>query len=83
MQVTVKLYAMLSEYLPDSAVDHAFELELADDTTCQRLISDLAIPGKLVHLVLLNGIYVAPEERSHKLLRHGDVLALWPPIAGG
>jgi sulfur carrier protein ThiS len=41
------------------------------------------LPEKLVHLVLVNGSYVAPEKRPTQTLNEGDVLAIWPPIAGG
>ena len=37
----------------------------------------------LVHLVLVNGVFVPPDERAGKCLDNGDVLAVWPPIAGG
>jgi sulfur carrier protein ThiS len=36
-----------------------------------------------VHLVLVNGSYVAAELRATRTLAEGDVLAIWPPIAGG
>jgi molybdopterin converting factor small subunit len=38
---------------------------------------------KMVHLVLINGHYVAPADRATRALVEGDVLAIWPPIAGG
>jgi sulfur carrier protein ThiS len=41
------------------------------------------MPPKLVHLVLVNGVYVPPEERATRTLAPGDVLAIWPPVAGG
>ena len=41
------------------------------------------MPPKLVHLVLVNGVYVPPEERATRTLVEGDVLAIWPPVAGG
>jgi sulfur carrier protein ThiS len=41
------------------------------------------MPMKLVHLVLVNGVYVPPEQRATRALCEGDVLAIWPPIAGG
>jgi molybdopterin converting factor small subunit len=34
-------------------------------------------------LVLVNGKYIAPEARGTTLLQEGDVLAIWPPVAGG
>ncbi|HNA29602.1 MAG TPA: MoaD/ThiS family protein [Thiobacillaceae bacterium] len=41
------------------------------------------LPERLVHLVLVNGVYVAPGERPGHQLKAGDQLAVWPPIAGG
>ena len=38
---------------------------------------------KWVHLVLVNGVYIYPEKRATHTLVEGDVLAIWPPIAGG
>ena len=40
-------------------------------------------PPRLVHLVLVNGRYIEPEKRLSTTLAEGDVLAIWPPIAGG
>jgi molybdopterin converting factor small subunit len=31
----------------------------------------------------VNGRYIAPEKRASEVLVEGDVLAIWPPIAGG
>ena len=33
--------------------------------------------------MLVNGVFIAPEDRASKTLVDGDVLAIWPPIAGG
>jgi molybdopterin converting factor small subunit len=41
------------------------------------------MPPKLVHLVLVNGTYIEPEKRLTHSLKEGDVLAIWPPVAGG
>ncbi len=42
-----------------------------------------ACAGRLVHLVLVNGSFVGPEDRAARVLRAGDALAVWPPVAGG
>jgi len=42
-----------------------------------------SLPEKYCHLVLVNGSYVAPEERGERVLEEGDHLAVWPPVAGG
>jgi molybdopterin converting factor small subunit len=36
-----------------------------------------------VCLVLVNGKYIKPEDRDTTTLLEGDVLAIWPPVAGG
>ena len=41
------------------------------------------MPPKLVDLVLVNGFFVPPAERATRRFVDGDVLAIWPSIAGG
>ena len=84
MRITFKLYASLTQYLPPaSRYDNRVQLELPAGTTVQQVIEPYGMPVKLVHLVLINGAYVPPEERLSRELVDGDVLAIWPPIAGG
>ena len=84
MKVRLKLYAMLSDYLPHEAQkNNVLELELDDGVTVAALIERHQLPLKFVKLVLLNGVFIPPEERSMRTLVEGDVLAIWPPIAGG
>jgi len=84
IRITFKLYAGLTQYLPPEArVGNAMPLELPDGTTILKAIEPFGMPPKLVHLVLINGSYVAPEDRPSRALKDGDVLAIWPPIAGG
>ena len=83
MKITLKLYAMLSDYLPSGAQDHAAEIDVAEDISPHQLIDRLKIPREMAHLVLLNGVYLEPETRDHPTFKEGDTLAIWPPIAGG
>ncbi|MEP6656276.1 MAG: MoaD/ThiS family protein, partial [Betaproteobacteria bacterium] len=43
----------------------------------------MRLPPAMTHLVLVNGLYIAPARRASHALQHGDALAVWPPIAGG
>jgi molybdopterin converting factor small subunit len=84
MQVALKLYATLSDYLPpEAARTNRVELEVTPETTVADLVGMYRLPEKLVHLVLVDGVYIAPADRTTRVLREGEVVAMWPPIAGG
>ncbi|MEI8325855.1 MAG: MoaD/ThiS family protein [Betaproteobacteria bacterium] len=84
MKIVFKLFASLTDYLPAQGRDgNVVELDVARGTTITHMVQRFSLPDKLVHLVLLNGAYVAPEQRSAHVLKEGDALAIWPPIAGG
>jgi sulfur carrier protein ThiS len=84
MKITLKLYAGLTDYLPaDARGSNQLPMDLPDATPIAQVIEPLSLPQKMVHLVLVNGVYVAPEQRFTHVLKEGDVLAIWPPIAGG
>ena len=88
VDITLKLFATLTDFLPRERNGrvrdgNALALEVADDTTVQRVIDEFRLPPAMAHLVLVNGVFVPPAVRSTHPLRAGDTLAIWPPIAGG
>ena len=84
MNITIKLYATLGDYLPlEARRNNRLVMQVGDDTTVTDVIAPLNMPEKLVHLVLVNGHFVPPAVRATRKLAEGDVLAIWPPIAGG
>ena len=83
MKVRIKLYASLAEYLPMGAVKNEADLEVCDKATPTQIILRLGLPEKMCHMVLINGVYIAPDERGSTSLEAGDHLAIWPPVAGG
>ena len=84
MQITFKLFASLGDYLPSSVrPGNEMNLPVADGATITQVIEPFGLPPKLVHLVLVNGKYIEPTQRATHALQDGDVLAIWPPIAGG
>jgi molybdopterin converting factor small subunit len=74
MKVKVKLFASLRTFGPDEQV-----LELPGGTTIDDVIHILGIPGTIRLLRIVNGEHRPAEH----VLKDGDELALFPPIAGG
>lgn len=84
MNITFKLFATLTDYLPAEARrSNQVMLDVAQDASISQIIEPFGMPPKLVHLVLVNGKYIKPEDRGTTTLVEGDVLAIWPPVAGG
>ena len=78
MKITVKLYSMLKEYLGGAANGTA-EREVPDGSTIGDVIAQLGIPEKIPKIMLVNGEQMQAADR----LSPGDVLSVFPPIAGG
>jgi len=83
MQITFKLFATLTDYLPPDRQGNVVEIDLNEGATIGSVIETYRLPEKLTHLVLVNGNYIAPADRGSYCLKAGDTLAIWPPIAGG
>jgi sulfur-carrier protein len=79
MKINLNLYASLAEYLPDKARGNPSVLELSAGTTIKQLIEQLHIPLDIPRIIFLNGVH-SPLEA---LLKDGDRLGIFPPLAGG
>jgi len=74
MKVKVKLFASLRTFGPDDQV-----VEFPDSATIDNVVDFLKIPRTIRLLMIVNG-----EHRlAGHVLKDGDDLALFPPIAGG
>jgi len=84
MKITFKLYATLGDLLPSHAKRNIAEIEVDEGATLHSIIDQYRVPRELAHLVLINGVFVCDADRDESgLLNEGDVLAIWPPVAGG
>ena len=56
MQITFKLYASLTDYLPaDKRRSNEMSLDVPEGATIEQVTEPFQLPQKLVHLVLING----------------------------
>lgn len=79
MRIEVRLFATLADYLPAAGRGEGAALELPDGATLGDVVRRLGIPDDVPRLMLVNGMDAAPDHR----LESGDVVAIFPPLAGG
>jgi len=79
MKVRLKLLATYRKYLPAEAEGSSYEMEVEPGTTVDDLIATLPVPGGDASVVLVNGRGPQPGQVLHE----GDVVCLFPAIAGG
>jgi molybdopterin converting factor small subunit len=77
MNITLKLYTVLREYLPGDLKDNI--LSIPDNSRVVDVINMLKIPDELPKIILINGAQKKPESE----LSEGDELSIFPPISGG
>ena len=84
MKITFKLYATLQHLLPAEAVNNAIEIDVDEDISLHQVIDLFSVKRTDAHLVLVNGRYYDHQSRNDSgVLTEGDVVAVWPPVAGG
>jgi molybdopterin converting factor small subunit len=80
MKIEVKLYASLGRYMPRAAFEKGQgHLEVGEGTTIKALLETLNVPPDMVKLIFLNGIHA----KDNEVLKDGDRLGVFPPVAGG
>lgn len=79
MKIRVQLFASLARYAPDAGEDGFQEMDLDDGATVEALLSRIRVPRQTIKLVFVNGVHAD----SGTVLRHGDRVGVFPPVAGG
>jgi len=79
MKVEVKLFASFREYLPAGSEKYSCFLEVEEGTIIKHVLKSLHIPESVPMILLVNGIHRGEED----ILQDGDVLSVFPPVAGG
>jgi len=79
MNVTVKLFSALRDHLPPGSEGGARAAEFGDGAKVGDIIERFGIPDEGALIILVNSSHATPETR----LEEGDVVAIFPPVAGG
>lgn len=83
MKIKLKLYATLSKFLPANAHRNEVELDVSEGTSVLDIMTTHNVPMETCHLILINGVFSPPANAANARLKEGDVVAAWPPVAGG
>jgi molybdopterin synthase sulfur carrier subunit len=80
MKIELKLYASLGRYMPQVSLEKKQGLlEVGEGTTIRALLESLRVPLETVKLIFLNGTHA----KDNEVLKDGDRLGVFPPVAGG
>ncbi len=79
MEIEIKLFATLRDYLPQGSSRFSCKMEIDHLTRVQDVLTRLKIPEDMPKIILVNGIHGKKEQ----VLKEGDVLSVFPPVAGG
>jgi len=84
VKISLKLFASLAVHLPPEVRSrHRLELDTAPGATVLDVIRGQGIPLDQCAIVLVDGVWVAQADRAARVMAEGEVLAIWPPVAGG
>lgn len=79
MKIELILYASLRHYLPEQNGKNSCMVEVEEGTTIGRLLAKLQIPAEAAKILFRNGVHV----KSDEVLKDGDRVGAFPPVAGG
>jgi molybdopterin converting factor small subunit len=80
MKIEMNLFASLSRYMPDKTGRYGNQiLEITERTTIVEILKGLGVPLEKVKVIFLNGLHATGEE----VLKEGDRVGVFPPVAGG
>ncbi|HUH66445.1 MAG TPA: MoaD/ThiS family protein [Syntrophales bacterium] len=80
MKVELILFASLARFAPVKAGSHGNHvLDIDEGTTVMELIKSQRIPVEKIRMIFLNGLHATGEE----VLKNGDRVGVFPPVAGG
>ena len=81
IDVQVKMFMNFRKYLPADTRDGRTVVSVEEGATLQDLMGNLGIPGDEQGTAVINGISYGVADTQ--VLRDGDVVSFFSPVAGG
>jgi len=83
MQVTVKLFGALRQYLPAGSSFNSCQLTTTANPMLEDVLGMLTIPEHKAYLVIINDEKINREDYASIQVQENDEIVLLPPIKGG
>jgi sulfur carrier protein ThiS len=83
MQISVKLFGALRQYLPAGSSYNSCQLTIATNAMLEDVLGQLAIPDQKAYLVIINDEKINRQDYASTQLSENDEIVLLPPIKGG
>ena len=79
MDINVRLFATLTKHLPPGSDGRTAQISVPEGTTVEEVLDRLGVPRELTKLLMVDGVHRGADT----VLQAGNVLSVFPPIAGG
>ncbi len=75
----MRLFATFRDYLPHDAASFSFKKNLDSEMAVTKMAEEVGLPPDVPKIFIVNGNVVTGEW----VLHDGDIVSIFPPVAGG
>jgi molybdopterin synthase sulfur carrier subunit len=79
MEIELKLFANFRDYLPKGSDRFSSKISIDPSERVRDILRKVGIPKDYPKIILINGTHAKEDDT----LKEGDVLSVFPPVAGG
>ena len=79
MEIELRLFSTFREYLPEGSDTFSCRKSLRGETVVSKIADEMKLPADIPKIFVVNGNVVTGDHPLHD----GDVLSIFPPVAGG
>ena len=78
-EIEVRVYATLQKYVPGQDLKTGNRIKIEENTSIESLLNRLGIPVEETKIIIVNGVHAELDF----IIKDGDRVAIFPPVAGG
>lgn len=79
MKAEIRLFANFRDFLPPGSGPFSFVTSFDGKKSVGQIIEELKLPDDIPRIIIVNGLHCETDY----VLKDGDVVSLFPPLAGG